>query len=242
MTSSAILAGDIGAIRRYPIKSFGGESLNECDIEPYGMLGDRFAAFYDESKQGWSKYITCRNIPNLLSYQARYIDGRVEAKAPDGRVFGWDEALHAEIQSLAKTRIAMSRLQAPHPEDPHLLSVDVASILLVTDASLRRLEATWGKPLDPRRFRSNLVVRVADDSASEGDWIGKRLEIGDVQLRVDQFCERCVVITMDPDTRDKDPSLLRQVNEKLALRFGVYASVLKPGRIRIGDQVNVVES
>lgn len=241
MTSSAILVGDIGEINRYPIKSFGGESLDECEIQDYGMLGDRFATFYDESKEGWWKYITCRNIPNLLAYQARFIDGDIRVTAADGRSFGWDEALHAEIQSQYGKPITMSRPRDPHPEHPHLLSVEGASILLVTDATMRKLEAMWGKTLDQRRFRGNFVVRAADDSVFEGDWIGKRLEIGDVQLQVDQFCERCVVITMDPDTLEKDPSLLRKVNEEFQLHFGVYASVVKPGRIRIGDQVKVLE-
>ncbi|MFD0670109.1 MOSC domain-containing protein [Cohnella sp. GCM10027633] len=235
--------GVISEINRYPIKSFGGERLEACEIEPYGLRGDRFAAFYDESKEGWWKYITCRNIPNLLTYEARFADGDIRVTAADGRTFGWDEALLEEVQRQTDTPIAMSGLQAPHPqqEHPNLLSVDGASVLLVTDATLRKLEATWGKPVDQRRFRGNFVVTVDDDSVFEGDWIGKRLAIGDATLQVDQFCERCVVITMDPDTQVKDPSLLRKVNEEFNLHFGVYASVVNTGRIKLGDEVRVID-
>lgn len=234
-----VTVGEISEINRYPIKSFAGERLNSCDIAPYGMVGDRFGTFYDETKSDWWKYITARNIPNLLTYQATYADGDIRITAKDGRTFAWDEALLAEIQSLTKTKITMSNLKAPHPEHkhPHLLSVDGASILLITDASLRKLEALCGKDLDQRQFRGNFVVTLSDDSLHEGDWIGRTLTIGDVQLQVDSYCERCVMITMNPDTLEKDPNVLRKVNEEFQLHFGVYASVKKTGHIQLGDKV-----
>lgn len=45
------VVGEIQGINRYPVKSFAGENLESCMIEPYGMLGDRFCSFYDESKR-----------------------------------------------------------------------------------------------------------------------------------------------------------------------------------------------
>jgi len=236
-----LTVGEIREINRYPVKSFAGEQLESCIIEPYGMLGDRFCTFYDETKSGWWRYITARNIPNMLTYQAQFIDGEIHVTSSDGRTFGWDTALLEEIQSQTPVRISMSGLKDPHPEHPQLLSVEGASILLITDASLSRLEAMWGKSLDQRRFRGNFVVALNDDSLHEGDWIGRQLRIGDVQLQVDSYCERCVVITMDPDNLERDPSLLKKVNKELGLHFGVYASVVKTGEIRIGDQVELVE-
>jgi len=233
--------GEIREINRYPVKSFAGEQLETCFIEPYGMLGDRFCTFYDETKEGWWRYITARNIPNMLTYQAQYIHGEIHVTAANGRTFGWDDELLEEIQSQTSTRITMSDLKDPHPEHPQLLSVEGASILLISDVSLNKLEAQWGKSLDQRRFRGNFVVALNDDSRLEGDWIGRQLRIGDVQLQVDSYCERCVVITMDPDSLEKDPSLLKIVNKEYGLHFGVYASVVKTGQIHIGDQVELIE-
>lgn len=179
----------------------------------------------------------------MLTYQAQFIDGQIHVTASDGRTFGWDDNLLEEIQSQTKTPITMSGLKAAHPqpEHPQLLSVDGASILLITDASLKKLEATWGHSLDQRRFRGNFVIALNDDSLFEGDWIGRRLNIGDVQLQVDSFCERCVVITMDPDSLQKDPVLLKKLHKEFDLHFGVYASVIKTGEIRIGDKVEIVD-
>ncbi|ANS77164.1 sulfurase [Paenibacillus yonginensis] len=218
-----------------------GEALETCTIETYGMRGDRVCSFRDESKQDWWKYVTARNTPAMLTYQARYHDEErlVQVTASDGRVMGWDEELLQEIQGLVKKPISMSRMMEPHPEAQHsqLLSVDGASLLLVTDASLRKLEALWGKPVDQRRFRGNFVIALNDDSIFEGDWIGRELEIGEVRLKVDSFCERCVFITIDPGSQQKDPSLLRRLNEDFGLHFGVYASVIRTGEIRRGDAV-----
>lgn len=237
------IVGEIREINRYPVKSFAGEQLETCRIESYGMLGDRYGSFYDETKTGWKRYITARNIPQMLTYQAQYVNEEIHITAPSGRTFGWDNHLLEEIQSHTKIPISMSKLKAPHPqtEYPQLLSVDEASILLITDASLRKLEATWGHSLDQRRFRGNFVIALNDDSLFEGDWIGRQLNIGDVQLQIDSSCQRCVVITMDPDNLEKDPSLLKKLNKEFNLQFGVYASVIKTGEIKIGDPVELVE-
>ncbi|WP_239696813.1 MOSC domain-containing protein [Paenibacillus oryzisoli] len=238
--SVQVTIGKISEINRYPVKSFAGEQLASCEIEDYGMVGDRFVSFYDESKSGWRRYVTARNIPNMLAYQARYHDGDIQITAGDGRVFSWDDALLKEIQSQTKTPLTMSRLKEQHPEHPQLLSVDGASILLVTDASLRKLESMHGKDLDYRRFRGNFVVALDDESCTEGDWIGRQIAIGEVQLQVDSYCQRCVMITIDPETLEKDPSLLKKVNEGFDLQFGVYASVVKTGQIRLGDSVKLL--
>lgn len=237
------IVGEIRNIHRYPVKSFAGEPLETCKIEPYGLLGDRYCCFYDETKKGWKRYITARNIPKMLSYQAHYINEEIHVTAADGRKFDWDATLLEAIQSHTKTPISMSQIKDPHPQPElsQLFSVDEASILLITDASLKRLEAEWGHAVDHRRFRGNLVIALHDDSLFEGDWIGHRLKIGDVELQVDSTCERCVVITMDPDSLEKAPSLLKKLNQSFNLQFGVYASVVKTGEVRVGDTVELVE-
>lgn len=240
----SITAGEIIAINRYPVKSFAGEELEACRVESSGVQGDRYCSFRDLSKEDWYRYVTARKIPQMLSYQARYIGGEIRVTAADGREFGWDTELLDEIQSLTTTPITMSAFKEPHPEakHPELLSVDGASILLVTDKSLKKLEAINGNPIDQRRFRGNFVVQVSDDSLGEEEWLGRRLSIGSVQLQVDSYCDRCVMITMNPDTLERDPSLLKQVHKEFNMSFGVYASVIQTGEVRLGDKVVLQEN
>lgn len=231
--------GNIKAITRYPVKSFAGESLELCKVDTYGIVGDRFYSFYDETKQGWNRFVTARTIPAMLSYKANFVNNDVRITSPDGRTLSWDEELLQEIQRLSSKEIAMSNYKSPHPDNPNLLSVDAASILLITDSTLHKLETIWGKKLDPRRFRANLLVSLDDSAISESDWIGKRIIIGSTELMVDSFCERCSMTTIDPDTLERDASLLKKINEEMDLHFGVYASVIKTGEITVQDKVYV---
>lgn len=61
------LIGEISEINRYPVKSFAGEGLETCKMDTYGLYGDRFCAFYDETMEGWQSFFTARDIPNMLT-------------------------------------------------------------------------------------------------------------------------------------------------------------------------------
>jgi len=50
-------------------------------------------------------------------------------------------------------------------------------------------------------------------------------------------CERCKVITMDPDTTEQTPELLRLLVERHDERLGMYCRVVRPGRVAVGDYV-----
>jgi uncharacterized protein YcbX len=237
--------GEISEINRYPVKSLAGERLASCKLESYGLYGDRCYAFIDETKEGWDAFFTAREIPEMLAYQAKLIgEGseneypQVIVTSPEGRSFGWNEDLLADLQRYTKRKMSMSSYET---QTKGLKAVDAAGILIVTDSSLRKLETIWGKGLDNRRFRANLVVSLSNDRFEEGGWIGKRLSIGGAELQIDSYCERCSMITIDPDTLERDPSLLRKVNEQMDLHFGVYASVVKTGQVRVGDKVQFVE-
>ncbi|SFT15371.1 MOSC domain-containing protein [Paenibacillus sp. BC26] len=240
MTQTRI--GTITAINRFPVKSLGGEALQSSRIENYGLYGDRSHAFIDETKEGWDQYFTARTAPAMLHYRASLEAGAettdhfagLRITAPDGRSMQWDDALLQEIQPYSKQKLS---LLAHTPESLDLLAVDAASILIITDSSLRKLEAMWGKPLDPLRFRANLLVTLDDNAPDEYEWLSKQLSVGSAQLQVDLFCDRCSLITIDPETLERDASLLRTVNERLKLNFGVYASVKQAGQVQVGDPV-----
>lgn len=236
------LVGEISEINRFPVKSFAGESLETCKIETYGLYGDRFCAFYDESMEtGWESFFTARDIPNMLAYKAKLVDQGVSVTSLDGRTFSWNEELLDEIQRYSKRKMSMKSYKAQNPENPDLMSVDLASVLIISDATLRKIEAIWGKRLDTRRVRANLIVSLDENTFNESDWIGKRLLIGSSELQVDMYCERCSMITIDPDTLERDSSLLKKVKEEMNLNLGLYASVKKTGQIDIGDKVYVID-
>ncbi|WP_260460185.1 MOSC domain-containing protein [Streptomyces sp. WAC04114] len=80
--SSAL--GTIGRIWRYPIKSTGGESLDEAAVDARGLVGDRLYAVRDaEGKFGSGKNTRrFQRMPGLLQLRSRY-PGGVVTKGPE---------------------------------------------------------------------------------------------------------------------------------------------------------------
>jgi uncharacterized protein YcbX len=64
--------------------------------------------------------------------------------------------------------------------------------------------------------------------------------VADTVLEVVSRCERCVVITRDPDTALETPELLRLLTQTRDTCMGVYCQVVRPGRVAEGDPVRVV--
>jgi uncharacterized protein YcbX len=118
---------------------------------------------------------------------------------------------------------------------------------LVSRESLARLAAETGQvELDGRRFR--MLFEIEGVRAHEEDeWQGTHVRIGDATIKVNGDVGRCAVTTQDPDTGiptvDTLKALARYRREGRAepLPFGVYASVVVPGRVRLGDEVAPME-
>ena len=89
-----------------------------------------------------------------------------------------------------------------------------------------------------------MLVEVAGCEAHEEDsWVGRLVRIGEALVQVSVPVARCVVTTLDPSTGLKDFDTLKQivayrgVSGGSDIDFGVYATVLEPGTIRVGDDV-----
>jgi uncharacterized protein len=128
---------------------------------------------------------------------------------------------------------------------PHIVSSpghsfsDVAAkcLHIVNLASLRELERAIGRPLNPLRFRPNVII---DDAPawSEFEWKGRPLSVGPVQLEFIKRTERCAATDVDPETGKRDtaiPAVLRRTYGHAD--FGVYARVMNDGTIALDDPV-----
>jgi uncharacterized protein YcbX len=118
---------------------------------------------------------------------------------------------------------------------------DCAPVHLVTTATLGHLQGTQpGSRFDPRRFRPNFVIEAGVDGGGfvEDGWIGRTLAIGDARLRVDGPCPRCVMTTLAQGDLPKDPAVLRAAVRENEGNIGVYATVVRGGRVRLGDPVS----
>jgi uncharacterized protein YcbX len=94
--------------------------------------------------------------------------------------------------------------------------------------------------MDRRRFRPNILVSGATADA-EQSWPGKRLRIGKAIIAVASLRQRCVMTTYDPDTQVQDVSVLRRIVRERGGRLALDCSVIEPGRVALGDPVEVLE-
>ena len=121
---------------------------------------------------------------------------------------------------------------------------DCAVVHLLTTATLDRLGELYPQGrFETRRFRPNIVIRLASDEAGfiEDEWVGRTLAIGDeVRLSVTGPCGRCVMTTLSQGDLPKDPGILRTAARHHDARVGVYAAVARGGVIRRGDPVALV--
>jgi uncharacterized protein len=120
---------------------------------------------------------------------------------------------------------------------------------LITEASLDRLGQHLGVgDVDGRRFR--MLIELSGDIAHEEDtWADKRIELGETILRIGAAIPRCAMTTHDPNTGEVDLDTLRAIREYRGfasetsndLMFGVYGDVERPGKIRLGDEVRLLD-
>lgn len=123
-------------------------------------------------------------------------------------------------------------------ESPPGTYYDAYPLHIVTTASLRTLaRLTPDAVVDVRRFRPNLLLDAGDDvdGFPEQEWTGRRITIGDTELEVRSACPRCVMITRAFGDLPQARSLMRTVVREADQNVGVYASVVSPGTISVGD-------
>ncbi|MFA5899777.1 MAG: MOSC domain-containing protein [Hyphomicrobium sp.] len=134
-------------------------------------------------------------------------------------------------------------MQAELRGAPHIVSSpghsfsDVAAkcLHIVNLASLRELERSIGRSLNPLRFRPNVVIDGAEPWA-EFEWSGKPLQIGDVKLKFIKRTQRCAATNVDPDTGKRDMAVPAELQRAYGHDdFGIYARVMTDGEIAIGD-------
>lgn len=242
-----MLIGHIAEIVRYPIKSFQGENVAKTKIMEYGLYGDRSHAFKDETRR--DKYLTITQFPEMAQYKARFIGTekldeypKVEITTPTGEILHWgDENLTQEILNKSKRMVSLVQYSPTHVP---VGAIEEENIQLVTDASLAALEQLWGETeVDYRRFRPNLLLSLKEKTPFiEEKWFGKRIKIGStVELQLKRHCERCMIITVNPENAERNSSLLKTIVKNRNNHFGVYASVLKTGDLQIGDEVHLLD-
>lgn len=205
---------------RYPVKSMGGEELDRCDITPDGIPGDRVV--HVENGQG--KVVTSRSRPRLLLCRVRL--GADGEPLVDERPWV-DPSVANDVRAAAGETARLVRWTGPE-------RFDVLPLLVATDGALASLG------YDARRFRPNLIIGDVA-GLSERSWEGRRLSVGEAVIEAVDLRERCIMTTFDPDTAEQDVEVLKRIHRELDGTFALNCRVEKPGHVRVGDAVRLLD-
>ena len=111
------------------------------------------------------------------------------------------------------------------------------AVSVINLASVRDLEARYGRPLHPLRFRANIYL---DGLApwEELDWVGREVAIGSARFRCVLRTRRCAAIDVDPETGIRDTALPKAIFSNYGHPdCGVYFEVSHGGTVEVGDDV-----
>ena len=117
---------------------------------------------------------------------------------------------------------------------------DALPLHLLTTASLRALERlNPASRFDRRRFRPNFLIEPegGTDDLVDGGWCGETLRVGGATVKVEMGTPRCSMTMQPQGDLPKDPGVLRTVVRHADQNLGVYASVVGPGPVAVGDPV-----
>jgi uncharacterized protein YcbX len=258
--------GRVDSLWRYPVKSMRGEELDEAFASYSGIYGDRVFAFKSSANHKGFPYFTAREQRKLLQYRPhfRYPDKAarpinlieaesknanplladladlvVDVEAPNGQKLSIDEPvlidmLRADIDPKHQLTLMQSQRAM----------TDCRPVSIFSLQSVHQLAEETSTPLDKRRFRANIYVDLTSaEGFAENELVGRSVRIGPkVVIAILERDSRCVIITLDPDTAEQTPAILKKVAQAHDGMAGVYGAVVVEGMLYKGDPIEVLEA
>jgi len=236
--------GKVTDLFHYLVKGMKGTSISQSEVGWSGLALDRKFAFIDETNNSGFPWSTGRKQPNMIQYFPKLKDIAGEAKisnidihTPNKEIFQLNgEPLKIEISNLFGYPVQLFSQNRG--------CFDAMPVSLVSKGTLNHLSKQVGLALSPRRFRPNIVVDIDSQLPfDEESWIGKSIRFGDGNnapiIRFDRKNIRCVMINLDPETSQQNPSVLKEVVASRNKATGIYGTPVRIGEIAIGDNIYI---
>ncbi|MHC5024927.1 MAG: MOSC domain-containing protein, partial [Planctomycetota bacterium] len=227
--------GTIDSLWRYPVKSMAGEELEEAFVGFSGVYGDRLYAIGSSASPRGLPYLTAREQKQMLRYRPRFRHpesaGRPPHLADTEGIQPGPTPLEADPADLVVDVVAPSgnllavddptllRMLVEGMDDAHRLTLirsgramtDCRPISLFAVQTAHALASELGGAVDKRCFRANIYLDLGSaDGFAEDGFVGRALRIGSrAVISILERDPRCKVITLDPDTAEPNPQILR---------------------------------
>jgi len=259
------IIGKVESLWRYPVKSMRGEELDEAFAGYSGIYGDRAFAFKSSANHKGFPYFTARDQRKLLQYRPRFrypdkaarpinlveaeskganpllanlAELAVDVETPDGDNLAIDEpALIEMLRADIDPKHTLTLMQSQRA------MTDCRPVSILSLQSVQQLAEETGVRVDKRRFRANIYVDLTSaEGFAENELVGRSVRIGSKAIiAILERDSRCVIITLDPDTGEQTPVILKKVAQAHEGMAGVYGAVLAEGIMQKGDPVELLD-
>ena len=259
--------GTVESLWRYPVKSMCGETVTEAFMGFSGFYGDRCYAFKNSAARRGFPYLNANVQQRMLLYRPRFRYPERAAGPPNlteaTSIAPGVTPANAEPDDLTLDILTPSGAVVA-VDDPALIGMlgeglrgenhltlvrsdraltDCRPVSLISLQTVRQVEAESGISIDKRRFRANIYLNLAtDEGFAEDELVGRRLRIGSrAEMMVLERDPRCKMISLDPDTGEHNPEVLRKVAQAHSAFAGVYCAVLVEGMLTKGDSIELLD-
>jgi len=250
------VSGRVQALYRYPVKGLSPEPLEHVVLAAGGTMPfDR--AYAIENGPGRFDPEAPRHLPKInflmLMRDERLatLDTRFEEPTETLTVLRAGKQVARGQLSTKLGRQMIEQFLAAYMREslrgaPRIVAApghsfsDVAAkcLHIVNLGTVRELERVVGRPLNPLRFRPNVVV---DGLAPQAELalVDREFQLGDLRLAAFARTERCAATNVNPDTGARDmaiPAVLQRTWGHTD--FGIYARIIAGGRLAVGDPMS----
>jgi uncharacterized protein YcbX len=236
-----IKVGEVGALFRYPVKSMRGEALEVADLGWHGLEGDRRLAFRRVDDRGGFPWLTAGKLPELLLFSpARNGPAAVgslptHVRTPEGEeldLFGPE--LATEVGRRHGSPVEMTHLNRG--------IFDETSVSVIASATVGEIGRLAAQRPDVRRFRPNIeIASLRSIPFEEDEWVGGVLWFGEgaeaAAVGITMRDERCSMVNFDPDSARPAAEVLKAIVRVRDNKAGVYGTVIRSGRLAVGQPV-----
>ena len=249
----------LDTITRFPIKGLTGQPLDTTSLAVNGTIVDdrRFALIHTSSEvriddPQWANkkhFLNRARDEKLGELEAEYTDdGAHVTLRRKGRVVVKADLL-TSVGRMVLEDFLNSFMPAGARGHPRLIDVGTGRHLsdsvesfvsLLNTESVQDVKRVARVSIDPRRFRSNLLISGAQPWA-EQQWVGQRLQIGSVVFEGVAPIPRCNAVNISPDTGLVDMNLpLTLMRGFRHDHCGLYLKVVEAGDLSTGDPVSLL--
>ena len=217
---------------RYPVKGMRGESVQSLELDLHGIAGDRRFAIHSSGAPPGKPLLTGAERAAMLLYRGNGQGDETTVTTPGGEVFSiHDPLLTAHLRASLPGGHSLSVVASDKP------LTDVRPVAVLGIGTVAQLARELRTPLDARRFRANILLRFPEGFAEDA-LAGRRVRLGaGAVLHLRERTPRCRIVILDPETAAADPPLMKHLDQLHGGRVGVYATVVAPGTLRVGDAV-----